>query len=172
MTSQQLSYRLVMPVALVVLALGAVRPAAAQTTLPEGPGKETTVKICGTCHPAERGVAVRLTREGWQELISRMVSLGAKGTDAELQATLEYLATHFEGDALKPLNLNKANSVELESIVGLLRKESAAWIAYRAKHGPCTALEDLKKVPGLDFAKIEKRRDRIVCFVLAPAPAQ
>jgi DNA uptake protein ComE-like DNA-binding protein len=29
---------------------------------------------------------------------------------------------------------------------------------------PCTSLDDLRKVEGVDFAKVEKRRDRLVCF--------
>ena len=44
---------------------------------------------------------------------------------------LNYLAEHFKGEAPRPLNLNTATAIELESIVGLLRKESAAWIAHR-----------------------------------------
>jgi competence protein ComEA len=138
--------------------------ASAQPQLPEGPGKDAVVKLCGTCHPADRGASVRLTREGWQDVITRMVALGAKGTDEELTAALEYLATHFKGEAVAPLNLNKATSVQLQSIAGLLRSESAALIAHRTKAGPCKTLEDLKAVPGLDFTKIEKRRDRLVCF--------
>ena len=76
---------------------------------------------------------------------------------------LDYLSTHFKGDAMAPLNLNRATSIELEAVVGMLRRESRVWMAARQK-APCTALEDLKKVDGLDFAKIEKRRDRLVCF--------
>jgi competence protein ComEA len=136
----------------------------AQSQLPEGKGKEETVRVCGTCHPPERGASVRLTPEGWQDVISKMVSLGAKGTDQELEAVLDYLSTNFKGEAAKPLNLNSAKSVDLESVVGLLRKESAAWIDYRAKQGPCKTLDDLKKVRGLDFKKIDQRRDRLVCF--------
>ena len=104
-----------------------------------------------------------LTREGWEDVIAKMVGLGAKGTDAELETVLDYLSTHFKGEAAVPLNLNRATSVELESIAGLLRRESAAWIAYRGKR-PCTTLDDLKAVPGLDFKKIEKRREHLVCF--------
>ena len=59
-------------------------PAAAQSQLPDGRGKEATVKVCGTCHPADRGASVRLTRAGWQDVIAKMLTLGAKGTDAEL----------------------------------------------------------------------------------------
>jgi DNA uptake protein ComE-like DNA-binding protein len=36
-------------------------------------------------------------------------------------------------------------------------------MAYRAKR-PCTTLDDLRAVPGIDFKKIEKRRERLVCF--------
>lgn len=155
---------------LFVFALAAVASLAtagavqAQDVFPDGPGKDVTVRICGTCHPAARGAAVRLTRDGWTDVIGKMVGLGAKGTDEELTAVLDYLATHFKGDAPKPINLNTATSVDLESVGGLLRKESAALIAYRTKYGPCRALEDLKKVPGLDYRKIERRRDRVVCF--------
>jgi competence ComEA-like helix-hairpin-helix protein len=138
--------------------------ASAQTQLPEGRGKDAVIKLCSTCHPADRGASVRLTREGWQDVITRMVALGAKGTDEELNAALDYLATHFKGEAAAPLNLNRATPVQLQSVAGLLRSESAALIAHRTKAGPCKTLDDLKAVPGLDFSKIEKRKDRLVCF--------
>jgi competence protein ComEA len=136
----------------------------AQVRLPDAPGKDETVRICGACHEPERAAAVRLTREGWQESIAKMVALGAKGSDEELEKVLDYLAEHFQGDALRPLNLNSATAIELESIAGLLRKEAAAWIAHRTKAGPCKSLDDFKKVPGVPFKKIDDRRDRLVCF--------
>jgi competence protein ComEA len=138
--------------------------ATAQSQLPEGPGKDAVVRMCGTCHPVERAASVRLTREGWQDTIGKMMTLGAKGSDEDMKAVLEYLATHYKGEAGKPLNLNTATSIDLESITLFLRKESAAWIAYRAKNGPCKTVDDLKKVPGVDFKKIEERRERLVCF--------
>jgi competence protein ComEA len=146
-------------IAFAVLAL----PSFAGAQLPAGPGQAETIKLCGTCHPPERGASVRLTREGWEDVITKMVGLGAKGTDAELDAVLDYLATHFKGEAAVPLNLNRATSVELESIAGFLRRESAAWMAYRTKR-PCATVDDLRAVPGIDFKKIEKRRERLVCF--------
>jgi DNA uptake protein ComE-like DNA-binding protein len=48
-------------------------------------------------------------------------------------------------------------------VAGLLRKEAAAWIAYRKK-ALCKSLDDFKKVPGVPFKKIDERRDRLVCF--------
>jgi competence protein ComEA len=138
--------------------------ASAQAQLPEGPGKDAVVRMCGTCHPVERAASVRLTREGWQDTIGKMMTLGAKGSDEDMKAVLEYLSTHYKGEAGKPLNLNTATSIDLESITMFLRKESAAWIAYRAKNGPCKTIDDLKKVAGVDFKKIEERRERLVCF--------
>lgn len=149
---------------LALFALAAVHVGVAEAQLPAGPGREETVRICGTCHPADRAASVRLTRAGWQDVMTKMVGLGAKGSDQELESVLTYLSTNFKGEARKPLNLNTATSVDLESIVGLLRRESAAWIDYRKKQGPCKTLDDLKKVNGLDFQKIEERRDRLVCF--------
>lgn len=148
----------------VLFALATSRVGLAQAQLPDGPGKQETVRICGTCHTPDRAASVRLTRAGWQETITKMVGLGAKGTDQELETVLTYLSTNFKGEARKPLNLNTATSIDLESIGGFLRKESAAWIAYRTRQGPCKTLDDLKKVNGVDFKKIEERRDRLVCF--------
>ena len=136
----------------------------AQGQLPDAPGKEAMVKVCSGCHEPQRSASLRLTREGWQEVVTKMVALGAKGSEEELAQVLEYLAANFKGEALRPLNLNKATAVELESVAGLLRKEAAAWIAHRAKAGPCKSLDDFKKVPGVPYKKIADRRDRLVCF--------
>ena len=142
---------------LTVVSLGRVQ-------LPDAPGKDETVRLCGTCHEPQRAAAVRLTREGWQDTIAKMVALGAKGSDEEFAKVLDYLAEHFKGDALRALNLNSATAIELESVAGLLRKEAAAWIAHRKKAGPCTSLDDFKKVPGVPFKKIDEHRDRLVCL--------
>jgi competence ComEA-like helix-hairpin-helix protein len=148
----------------VVALLACAARAPGQDAFPDGPGKDVTVRVCGTCHPAARGAAVRLTRGGWRAVIAKMVSLGAKGSDEELAAVLDYLSVNFKGDAPKPVNLNTAPAIDLESVAGLLRKEAAALIAYRTKHGPCKTLQDLKKIPGVDFRKIDRRRDRLVCM--------
>ena len=106
---------------------------------------------------------MRLTREGWQDVMPGWSASALKGTDEELNAALDYLATHFKGEAAAPLNLNRATPLQLQSIAGLLRKESAALIAHRTKT-PCKTLDDLKGVARPRLRKIEKRRDRLVCF--------
>jgi competence protein ComEA len=136
----------------------------AQGQLPDAPGKDVTVRVCSQCHEPQRAAAVRLTRDAWEAVLEKMVGLGMKATDEELTTILNYLAENLKGDAPKPINMNSATSVELESVAALLRKEAAAWIAYRNKNGPCKTLDDLKKVPGVPFKKIDERRDRLVCF--------
>jgi competence protein ComEA len=148
----------------IVLLVSTPLPLLAQGQLPDGPGKAETMKVCGVCHEPVRAASVRLTRDGWQDLIAKMISLGAKGSDEDLEKVLDYLSTNFKGDAPKPLNLNSATAVDLESVAAMLRKEAAAWIDYRGKKGGCKTLDDLKKVPGVDFKKIDERRDRLVCF--------
>jgi len=155
---------------LAIVLLSSTAPAFAQ--LPDAPGKDTLVKVCGTCHQAERAASVRLTREGWEEVIGDMIKRGARGTDEEFKAALDYLATNFLGDAPRPLNINRATNIELESVAGLTRKEAAAVLAYLDKIGVCKSLEDLKKVPGLDYKKIESRKDFVVCFEAPPVPKE
>ena len=127
--------------------------------LPDGPGKDTTVKACGTCHETRRAASVRLTREGWAAVIENMRARGARVSEEEFPIVLDYLSTHFLGEAAQPLNVNTASQIDLESAGGLLRREAAAVIKYRDTHGRFKTLDDLKKVPGLDFKKIDSRRD-------------
>src|SRR5215204_2511707 len=119
--------------------------------LPDGPGKAELQKVCGICHQAERSASVRLTREGWEGVVSDMIARGAKATDEEFAAIINYLATNFLGEAARPLNINKATNIELESVAGLTRKEAAAVLKWRGEVGVCKSLDDLKKVPGLEF---------------------
>ena len=137
---------------------------AAQSVLPEAPGRDVTMKLCGNCHGAETVASVRHAPEGWREVIARMVAAGAKGTEQELETVFQYVSTQFPVEAQQALNLNTAAAVDLESVAGLLRKEAAALIAHREKNGPCKKLEDLKKVAGLDYKKIEARKERLACM--------
>ena len=132
--------------------------------MPDGPGKDVMVRACGVCHEPRRAASVRLTREGWSVVIEGMIARGAKVSDEEFPVVLEYLATHFLGEAAQPVNVNTAPQIDLEAVAGLLRREAAALIEYREKHGPFKTLEDLKNVPGLDFSKIDERRDFIVAM--------
>jgi competence protein ComEA len=139
----------------------------ASAQLPEGPGKDVTVRICGVCHDSTTAAAVRLSRAGWEATIDDMLARGAMATDEEYVLILDYLATNFLGEGSKPLNMNTATAIQLESVLELLRKEAAAIIAYREKNGAFKSIDDLKKVTDVPFRKIESKKDRLV-FGIVP----
>lgn len=148
-------------------AAGSSRPGAVQFSgegMPDGPGKDTTVRVCGICHEPRRAAALRLTRDGWTQVVDDMVKRGARATDDERVEIVDYLTEHFLGESPRPINLNTAPSIDLESVVGLLRSEARRLIAYREKNGPCKTIEDFKNIEGVDFAKLEAARDRVVCY--------
>jgi len=139
--------------------------AAYRAALPDAPSRDLVIRVCGQCHEPTRPASLRLTRDGWVEVVQKMKGLGASAlaTDAQLAQITDYLSDNFKGEAPKPLNLNTAPAIDLEAVAGLLRREAAAWIEYRKKT-PCKTLDDLKKVDGVPFEKIDARRDRLVCI--------
>jgi competence protein ComEA len=129
--------------------------------LPEGPGKAATVRVCGQCHAVEKAVSLRQDEDGWTDTIAKMVKMGAQGSDDEFNAVLEYLTKNFGPEVAPPININKADSVDLESSLVLTRTEAAALIRYRSEKGPFKSIDDLRNIPGLDFKKIETQKSRI-----------
>jgi competence protein ComEA len=143
-------------------AFGVVLINSASAQLPEGPGKAAVERICQQCHEVQRSISLRQDRDGWSGTVSKMISLGAQGTNSDFNAVIDYLATHYPGEPLPKIDANTARAIDFESAFSLRRSQSALLIAYRAKNGPFKSLEDLKKIPGVDFAKIEKHKDRLV----------
>ena len=149
--------------ALVVVCVVAVAQASfAQDTMPDGAGKEQTLRLCSTCHEAAKATSVKLTRDGWIETIDRMKAFGAAGADDDFAAVLEYLAMHFRGDTVRPLDMNTAEAIDLESVLQLLRRESKAVLEYRTTRGMFSSLDDLKGLDPAIYKKIAAKKDRIV----------
>ena len=103
--------------------------------LPDAPGKDVTVRACGLCHEAKRAASVRLTKDGWAEVIEGMMKRGAPLSAEDFKIVLEYLSTNFAGEASRPINVNTAPQIDLESVAGLLRREAAAIIEYPRRTG-------------------------------------
>jgi competence protein ComEA len=145
--------------AAIILALLA---GSAWAQLPDGAGKAETEKVCSTCHDLAKSISLRQDRAGWETTVDKMAAFGAKATDVELQAVVSYLASNFAADAVPRINVNKARAIELESGLSLRRSEAAAVIEYRTKNGPFKSIDELKKVPGLDAAKVDAKKDRLI----------
>ncbi len=145
-----------------ILLISILVTARAWGQLPEGPGKAETLKLCSNCHELERSISLHQDRDGWQATVAKMVALGVKGSDQELRTVVEYLSKNFPAEAVPKIDVNKAKAIEIESGLTLRRSEAAAIIQYREKNGPFQSIDDLKKVPGINAAKIEAKKDRLV----------
>jgi competence protein ComEA len=125
-------------------------------------GKAAAARICIQCHEYERSISPRQNRAGWQATMDKMIALGAKGTQKEFDAIVDYLADTYPGEDVPKINVNEARAVELESGLSLPRSQASAIVQYRAKNGDFKSLDDLKKVPGVDVSKIEAKKDRLI----------
>lgn len=143
-----------------LLAFGASSALAVE--LPDGPGKAETEKLCVQCHDLAKSVSMRQDRNGWGVTMAKMIAMGMKGTSEEIEAVFDYLVKTFPPEALPPVNINTARAIEIESRLSLKRSEAAAILNYRRDHGNFKSIDDLKKVPGIDFSKIEAKQDSLV----------
>ncbi|HXB72265.1 MAG TPA: helix-hairpin-helix domain-containing protein [Candidatus Acidoferrales bacterium] len=128
---------------------------------PDSPGKETTLQLCGNCHDATIIQAHRQSRDEWIATIQKMMAAGAEGTEEQFTAVLEYISKNFAPKAAS-INVNQAPAADLRTGLDLSEKEAAAIVKYRTDKGAFKTVEDLKKVPDLDYKKIEAQKDRIV----------
>lgn len=133
----------------------ATAPVDGHPEFPAGPGRDVTLRLCSKCHSPNNILAMGRTPEGWQDLIVKMTTLGLQGTDEEFTATLDYLTASFP----PKINVNLASAAQLTTALGLTPAEATAVVSYRDKNGKYTGIDDLKKVSGLDVAKIEAKKD-------------
>jgi len=140
--------------------MAASRPAqssaAAPSQLPPGPGNDTLVRVCGDCHGLDVIEGQRRSRGQWRDVVQDMVSRGANASDDDTKTIIEYLAA-----ALGRVNVNRALESEIETVLELSAAEASAIVTYRTSSGAFKNLDDLKKVPGLDFSKVEPKKDRM-----------
>lgn len=59
-------------------------------------------------------------------------------------------ATMNKASAVAAVNVNTANADQLKAINGLDEKQAKAIVSYREKNGNFKAIDDLRKVPGID----------------------
>jgi cytochrome c oxidase cbb3-type subunit 3 len=74
-----------------LLALAALAAGQAPV-LPEGSGRDTMQRVCGACHPATIVLGHGMTREGWGQVVASMITRGAKGSPADFETVINYLA--------------------------------------------------------------------------------
>ena len=133
----------------------------AHPEFPQGPGRDTTLSKCSQCHSASNILAMGRTREGWEGIITKMVDLGATGTDEEFSSILDYLTKSFPPASTNKVNVNKAPADLMATGLGITTDEAKSIVVYREKNGPFKTLDDLKKVPAVDAKKLDAKKDSI-----------
>jgi competence protein ComEA len=138
-------------------------PATWAQDLPPGEGRDTLKKVCTQCHDIDSIPRLRYSRSDWANLVFSMKDMGADATGAELDQIIDYLAKNFGkgDDSVKKTNVNSASAKEIEESLGFTTKESEAIVLYRMKNGNYKDIDTMKKVEGVDAAKVQSAKDKI-----------
>ncbi len=146
---------------LVISCGGFLQAADDNPQLPEAPGKAAVVKVCNTCHGAEIVLGHPHSEDGWNAIVIDMVQRGAEGTDEEFDQVVKYLTKNITANQnATKINVNKATAKALQAGIGLTEKEAQALVEARDKTA-FKSVDDMKKVAGVDAAKIEAKKDRL-----------
>jgi competence protein ComEA len=135
---------------------------AAHPEFPPGDGRETTLRLCGKCHSPTIVLAYGQKRAGWEKTITKMVRLGAVGSDEDFTDIADYLTANFPPSAIPKIFVNKATDQQIANTLGISVDDAKTIIAYREKVGGFKSIEDLKLVPNVDTKKVDARKDNLV----------
>src|SRR5262245_9875004 len=134
---------------------------AAAQSLPDGPGKEVVSTVCSLCHDAATAViGKQWTKNQWELKITEMLQEEPDVTREERAAILDYLSTFFKPGG--KIYVNKSNATVLQTALEISSQSAEAIVRQRERSGDFKTLEDLKKVPGVDAAKVESKKDLLV----------
>lgn len=70
--------------------------------MPDGPGKDVTLRTCTKCHSISNVTGQHKDKDGWTSTITKMVGYGATGTDDEFEAILTYVSKNYGLDSPPP----------------------------------------------------------------------
>jgi competence protein ComEA len=143
------------------IASGQTSPSQPQTSsiasqFPPGPGRDALFKVCKECHGPESVLASFKTHDEWVKTLDEMANNGATGTDEEWTQIQAYLDQHYS-----LIFVNKAPARDLALTLDVTAAAAEAIVKAR-ESGNLKTIEDLKRVPGVDAAKIDARKERLI----------
>ena len=129
---------------------------------PPGEGRDTVLRLCIKCHSPNIVLANGQNRQGWENTITKMVRLGAVGTDEDFSDIADYLTANFPPSPIQKVFVNMAKDAQLASVLGISLEDARAIIAYRDQVKGFKSIDDMKKVPGVDTKKIDAKKGNLV----------
>lgn len=135
---------------------------AAHPEFPPGQGREAVFRLCTKCHSPTIVLAYGQNREGWENTITKMVRLGATGSDEDFTDISDYLTANFPPSNVPRLFVNKATDQQLATMLEISLDDAKVITAYRDKIGGFKSIDDMKKTPNVDSKKIDAKKDNLV----------
>jgi mono/diheme cytochrome c family protein len=62
---------------------------------PPGEGRDVTLRVCSQCHSVDSAADKKLDADGWQDLVSWMMQIGAEINPKEFDQIVRYLSNAF-----------------------------------------------------------------------------
>ncbi|MGB6687245.1 MAG: helix-hairpin-helix domain-containing protein [Terracidiphilus sp.] len=135
---------------------------AAHPEFPPGEGREAVLRLCSRCHSPTIVLAHGQNRQGWENTITKMLGMGATGTDEDFTDIADYLTANFPPSTIPKLFVNKATDQQLATLLGISLDDAKAITAYRDKVGGFKSIDEMKKTPNVDTKKIDAKKENLV----------
>jgi competence protein ComEA len=135
----------------------AVSGQTAGARLPEAPGKKVVMTVCTTCHDTDVITDGPRTVPVWIDTVRSMRDFGAELTDEQLKTVTDYLLVN-----LALLQVNRARAEEFVPVLGVTIEVADAVVAQREREGPFRTVDELKRAPGLDAARLDAVAPRLL----------
>jgi len=136
--------------------VAAVVSAGTAAAADQDPNLEAVQTVCGRCHTTAVFVDKPRAWDRWNDVFADMTQRGANGSDEQLERVTTYFLEN-----LTLVNVNTSPSEEIAGVLGVGDDVAEAIIASRQRH-PFANLAELRAVPGVDPAKLELRKSRIL----------
>jgi DNA uptake protein ComE-like DNA-binding protein len=137
-----------------IVAAGVV--AGAASAADPDPNVEAVQTVCGRCHTTAVFLDKPRAWDRWNDVFADMTQRGASGTDEQLERVTTYFLEN-----LTFVNVNTSPAEEIAGVLGVGDDVAVAIIASRQRQ-PFASLAELRVVPGVDPAKLELRKSRIL----------
>lgn len=127
---------------------------AAQELPSQDAGEKVTEQVCSGCHGVDFFAGKRMTRQMWRLTIEDMFGRGAVGTEEQFEQIVSYLSA-YRGETIK---VNEADARQFGQVLDIPLSQAQAIVDFRAANGEFSGPEDLRRVPGLDPARVDEQR--------------
>jgi competence protein ComEA len=132
-------------------------PDSTASRFPPGPGRDALFRVCANCHGPESVLGHLKTHDEWTKTLDEMAGNGATGSDEDWNLILGYLDRHYS-----LILVNRAPAKDLALTLDVPDSVAQAIVRLRTENGDLKTIADLKRLPGIDAAKIDARKDRLV----------